>query len=95
MERLECFCVLIHVICIVRVVLLHLLKTQDISFSHTAHASLRTNLTHAALFEHVKKDHSYMLSIYESRQLCHQVVPDFSIGDRNLMETGGCHSGRN
>ena len=52
MKLLECFCVLI---CIVRVALLNLLKKQDSSFSHRAHATLRTYLTQAALFEHVKR----------------------------------------
>ena len=77
MKRLECFCVLI---CIVRVVLLHMLKKQDSSFSHRSHAPLRTNLTQAALFEHVKRSLlQYRLTIiYECRQSCHQVVPDFS-----------------
>ena len=55
MERLECFRVLIHVICKVRVVLLYLLKKQGSNFSHRAHTLLRTYLTHAALFEHVKR----------------------------------------
>ena len=68
MKRLECFCVC--VICIVRVVLLQLLKKQDSSFSHRAHALLRRYLTHAALFEHVLHA-SYIW------QSSHQVVPDF------------------
>ena len=54
-KRLEYFCVLIHVICIVTVVLFHLLKKQDSSFSHRPHAPLRTYLTHAAMLEHVKR----------------------------------------
>ena len=69
MKRLECFCVLIRVICIVRVVLLHLLKKQDSSFSHRAHAPLRTYLIHAALFENIKKSFLHVSYIWKQANM--------------------------
>ena len=76
MERLEYLCVLI---CIVRVVLLHLLKKQASSFSHRAHAPLKIKPTlHRQLCFSTSKDHSCRLPICESRHSCHEVVPDFS-----------------
>ena len=72
--------------------MLRLLKKQDSSFSHRAHAPLRTYLTHAALFEHVKRSFLHASYIWKQAIMWYQTFP---IGDRNVMETGGCHSGRN
>ena len=50
--------------------------------------------TQAAVFEQAKR--SYRLPIYGSRQSSViRLYQTFQIGDGNLMETGGCHSGPN
>ena len=50
---------------IVRVALLHLLKKQGSSFLHGDQAPLRAYLTHAPLFEHVKRSFLHDSHIWE------------------------------